>query len=158
MEGRLTMFAQYMKSPIGWLKVYGDARGIMEITFEAPQSKQQETIYSCMIDVLSQLEEYFAGTRKKFDIPLTFQGTSFQYDVYQALLNIPYGQTKTYQEIAEEIGNPKATQAVGNALHNNKFAVVVPCHRVIGQHKKVSNYLGGAEAHHYLLDFEASKR
>jgi methylated-DNA-[protein]-cysteine S-methyltransferase len=149
------MFTQYTKTPVGWLKIYGDARGIMEISFvdnPEPTSGKQHT---CIEDAIRQINEYFLGTRKEFDIPLTFQGTSFQYDVYNALLKIPYGQTKTYQELAEEVNNPKAAQAIGNALHHNKFAIVVPCHRVIGQQKKVTGYLGGADAHHYLIDLEA---
>ncbi len=150
------MFTQYMNTPVGWLKVFGDARGIMEITFVDQPDQAEDRTHKCLNQAITQLEEYFEGKRTSFDFPLTFQGTAFQYDIHNALLDIPYGQTKTYQELAEIVGNPKASQAVGNALHHNKFAIVVPCHRVIGQHKKVTNYLGGADAHHFLIDHEAS--
>jgi methylated-DNA-[protein]-cysteine S-methyltransferase len=150
------MFTQYLESPVGWLKVHGDARGIMEITFVDAPKIPLDRSHKCLNKAIQQLEEYFEGKRTSFDFPITFQGTAFQYDVHNALLDIPYGQTKTYQELAEIVGNPKASQAVGNALHHNKFAIVVPCHRVIGQHQKVTNYLGGADAHHFLIDHEAS--
>jgi len=152
------MFTQYMNTPVGWLKIYGDARGIMEIAFCDKPVKQEEKTTKCISEAITELQEYFDGLRKEFTIPLTFQGTSFQYDVYQALLKIPYGETKTYQDIATEIDNPKAAQAVGNALNQNKFAIVVPCHRVVGKGNKISGYLGGAKAHHFLIDLEATHR
>ena len=152
------MFTQYMNTPVGWLKIYGDARGIMEIALCDKPVKQEERTTKCISEAITELQEYFDGKRKEFTIPLTFQGTSFQYDVYQALLKIPYGETKTYQEIASEIDNPKAAQAVGNALNQNKFAIVVPCHRVVGKGNKISGYLGGAKAHHFLIDLEATRR
>jgi methylated-DNA-[protein]-cysteine S-methyltransferase len=155
---RSLMFTQYLNTPVGWLKVYGDARGIMEIAFVNEPDLANDRTHKCLNQAITQLEEYFAGKRTKFDLPLTFQGTAFQYDVYNALLTIPFGTTTTYQELAGKVGNTKASQAVGNALHQNKFAIVVPCHRIVGQHKKVTNYLGGASAHHYLIDFEASAR
>jgi methylated-DNA-[protein]-cysteine S-methyltransferase len=152
------MFTQYLNTPVGWLRIYGDARGIMEIMFVNEPDLANDRRHKCLNQAITQLEEYFAGKRTTFDLPLTFQGTAFQYDIYNALLAIPYGATATYQELAERVGNPNASQAVGNALHQNKFAIVVPCHRVVGQHKKVTKYLGGASAHHYLIDFEASTR
>jgi methylated-DNA-[protein]-cysteine S-methyltransferase len=152
------MFTQYMNTPVGWIKLYGDARGIMEIAFCDKPKKIEDKTTKCISEAITELQEYFDGKRKEFTIPLTFQGTSFQYDVYQALLKIPYGQTKTYRDIAKDIDNPNAAQAVGNALNQNKFAIVVPCHRVVGQGNKISGYLGGAQAHHFLIEHEATHR
>jgi methylated-DNA-[protein]-cysteine S-methyltransferase len=103
-----------------------------------------------------QLREYFDGRRKQFDLPLHPEGTEFQKKVWQALLTIPYGETRTYKEVAELVGNVNATRAVGGANNKNPLGIVVPCHRVIGANGKLVGYAGGVECKAYLLHLEQS--
>lgn len=102
----------------------------------------------------AQIEEYFKGQRRVFDIPLVLKGTDFQVSVWKALLNIPYGTTKTYSQIAAEIGRPKATRAVGGAIGANPVSIVVPCHRVIGKDGSLTGFGGGLEIKKKLLKLE----
>ena len=102
----------------------------------------------------AQLEEYFNGNRTQFDFPIEMIGTDFQKLVWNALCDIPYGQTRTYKQIAEAVGNPKACRAVGMANNRNPIAVVVPCHRVIGSNNKLVGYASGVELKKTLLDLE----
>lgn len=101
-----------------------------------------------------QLKEYYDGLRREFDLPLDLQGTPFQLKVWNELLKIPYGQTRTYKQIAQAIGSPKAYRAVGNANNQNKIMVVVPCHRVIGSNGQMVGYAGGIEMKEMLLAIE----
>lgn len=101
-----------------------------------------------------QLREYFAGKREKFDLPLAPVGTPFQQRVWNALMEIPYGQTRSYGEIARTVGNPKASRAVGMANNRNPVAIVIPCHRVIGSNGKLTGYAGGLELKDALLHLE----
>lgn len=102
------------------------------------------------------LEEYFQGTRKKFDVALDMKGTNFQETVWRELLNIPYGEIRTYSDIANAVGNPKAIRAVSGAIGKNPVAIVVPCHRVIGKNGKLTGYRGGLEMKRELLELEKS--
>lgn len=104
-----------------------------------------------------QLDEYFSGNRKVFDLPLRTQGTEFQQDVWQALQGIPYGETRYYGEIARKIGNPKAPRAVGLANNRNPISIIIPCHRVIGKSGKLVGYGGGLHIKELLLDLENKK-
>lgn len=101
-----------------------------------------------------QLTEYLKGERKEFDLPIRMQGTDFQKQVWRALLDIPYGETRSYKQIAEAIGNPKAVRAVGRANNRNPLLVVVPCHRVIGADGKLIGYGAGIEKKEFLLNLE----
>ena len=101
-----------------------------------------------------QLNEYFNGERKVFDLPLDLTGTSFQTKVWQELLKIPYGETKSYKDVAIAINNPKACRAVGMANNKNRIMVVVPCHRIIGSNKKLVGYVGGLKLKEQLLNLE----
>lgn len=101
-----------------------------------------------------QLREYFAGQRKTFDLPLAPQGTAFQKAVWKALLEIPYGQTCTYGDIARRIGNPRAARAVGMANHCNPLMIVVPCHRVVGSGGALTGYACGLDIKKFLLELE----
>ena len=103
-----------------------------------------------------QLDDYFNGKRKDFDLPLAPSGTEFQLKVWTALQNIPYGETKCYSEIAEIIGNSKASRAVGLANNRNPISIIIPCHRVIGKSGKLVGYGGGLETKEYLLNMEKS--
>ena len=103
-----------------------------------------------------QLSEYLLGERKRFDLPLNPQGTVFQQQVWKALCDIPYGETRSYKQIAEAIGNPKAVRAVGMANNRNPLLIVVPCHRVIGTNGKLVGYAAGIEKKEFLLKLEKS--
>lgn len=112
---------------------------------------------SAIIDTaIAQLDEYFAGQRKEFDIPLLFAGTDFQRKVWDALLSIPFGQTISYSEMARQIEMPKAIRAVANANGANAISIFAPCHRVIGHHHTMTGYAGGIAAKRYLLALECS--
>ena len=106
---------------------------------------------------MKQLEEYFAGERKTFDVPLDLWGTPFQQEVWKALLQIPYGETRSYQDIAQSVGNPKAVRAVGGANGRNPVPVIVPCHRVIRSDGNLGGYGGGLDIKRDLLDLENRK-
>jgi methylated-DNA-[protein]-cysteine S-methyltransferase len=108
--------------------------------------------------VCRQLDEYFAGTRTTFDFPLRLQGTPFQEKVWAALRDIPYGETRSYQQIAQAIGQPKACRAVGMANHRNPIYIVVPCHRVVGANGALTGYGGGLDMKKALLELEARQR
>lgn len=113
---------------------------------------QQET--PLLLTAVCQLEEYFSGNRKDFSLPLAPEGTAFQQAVWQALLTIPYGHTKSYGEIAKEVGHPKAYRAVGLANKRNPIAIFIPCHRVIGSNKTLTGYSGGLHIKAALLELE----
>ena len=107
---------------------------------------------------LRQLREYFAGSRRQFELPLEFRGTDYQRSVWSALLEIPYGETRTYGQIAEKLGNPTAVRAVGAANGRNPIAIVAPCHRVIGMSGDLTGFGGGLDAKAFLLSLEAPQR
>lgn len=109
-------------------------------------------------EAFRQLSEYFSGNRKTFNLPLLLKGTDFQKQVWQALLKIPFGETRSYKQIAEAIGNPKAVRAVGMANNKNPLLIVVPCHRVIGANGKLVGYAVGLDKKEYLLRLEGSLR
>ena len=103
-----------------------------------------------------QLEEYFSGKRRVFDLPLTFKGTDFQKKVWEALFTIPYGETRTYGEMAAHVGNPQGCRAVGLANNRNPIVIICPCHRVIGKGGALTGYGGGLKAKEYLLNLEGA--
>ena len=105
---------------------------------------------------IKELEEYFEGKRKFFDIPISIKGTEFQEKVWEALLRIPYGETKSYEDIAKMVGCPKGARAVGMANHNNKIIIIIPCHRVIGKNGKLVGYAGGLPVKEKLLQIESN--
>jgi len=107
-----------------------------------------------IIKAATQLEEYFDGKRKVFDLPLSFHGTEFKVKVWEALLTIPYGKTCSYGDIAAKINNPKASRAVGKANNVNQIAIIVPCHRVIGHDGSLVGYGGGLDLKQKLLELE----
>ena len=108
-------------------------------------------------EAIHQLEEYFRQERREFDLPLTLIGTDFQKDVWHALQSIPYGSCPTYADIAQAIGKPKAVRAVGGAVGQNPFSIIIPCHRVVGANQSLTGYGGGLEDKKYLLALETSR-
>jgi methylated-DNA-[protein]-cysteine S-methyltransferase len=101
-----------------------------------------------------ELDEYFAGKRQRFDLPHEVQGTEFQKRVWQELQTIPYGETRSYKDIAKQVQSPLASRAVGLANNKNPISIIIPCHRVVGQNGKLTGYAGGLAAKEYLLDLE----
>jgi methylated-DNA-[protein]-cysteine S-methyltransferase len=151
-----------MTSPIGPLLLMGDSAGLMGVYMDAHRGGQGPSVQTGVRDdrmfaaARGQLEEYFAGTRQAFDLPLAAEGTDFQRRVWDALLGIPYGTTISYLELARRIGDPKAVRAVGLANGRNPISIIVPCHRVIGSDGSLTGYGGGIERKRWLLQHEAS--
>ncbi|MCQ1060552.1 methylated-DNA--[protein]-cysteine S-methyltransferase [Photobacterium sp. ZSDE20] len=147
------MSNQLINTPIGWLNVVASVNAITAIEFDADPDLQQqpsETTEQCCL----QLAEYFNGQREKFDVELDMAGTAFQQTVWQALNGIGYGDTCSYGDIANDIGNPKAVRAVGAANGKNPVPIIVPCHRVIGSSGKLTGYAGGLDIKVWLLEHE----
>jgi methylated-DNA-[protein]-cysteine S-methyltransferase len=105
-------------------------------------------------EIVKQLSEYFEGKRTRFELPLDVEGTPFQKSVWNELLRIPYGETRSYGDIAKALGKPAAARAVGMANHNNPVAIVIPCHRVVGQNGSLTGYAGGLHLKQQLLSIE----
>lgn len=143
------------KTPIGKIKISDNGKAIIEITTKLEFEKESSIKETQLIKkAYNQLEEYFAGKRKEFDLPLEFTGTEFQVKVWNALLTIPYGETRSYKQIAEQIKCPKGARAVGMANNKNEIMIVVPCHRVIGYAGKLVGYAGGLGVKEALLKLE----
>lgn len=146
------MFAVY-NTKIGKLKIEYDSDAITGIT--SAKNEKEQGIRSELSDKTSlQLEEYFDGKRKEFDISIKLIGTEFQKKVWNELLKIPYGETVSYKDIAINTGSPKACRAVGMANHNNPILIIVPCHRVINENKKLGGYALGLDLKRRLLELE----
>ena len=148
-----------IESLAGELILYGNHRclmgvGFMETKDWANKIDQWVEDAGSFEGVVIQLNEYFDGRLKEFGIPLSPSGTKFQLGVYRQLIKIPYGETRTYTEIAEAIGNAKAVRAVGSANSKNPIAIIIPCHRVIGKDGSLTGFAGGLEAKKALLQLE----
>lgn len=146
------MFYQYLNSPIGFIKITANNEAINEVIFV--ENEEEDNPNALTQEMTNQLMEYFEGKRKVFNLPLSPIGTSFQQAVWEALCSIPYGETRSYGEIAKMIGNPKASRAVGMANNRNPISIIIPCHRVIGASGKLVGYGGGINKKIYLLDLE----
>ena len=146
------MYNAYLSSPCGQLEVTANDDGITAIRFVdaiGSSAPSEITDLAC-----AQLKAYFAGTLTTFTLPLAAQGTAFQQQVWQALSDIPFGETRSYGDIAKAINNPKGVRAVGLANGKNPIAIVVPCHRVIGANGTLTGYAGGLERKAKLLTIE----
>ncbi|MEO5916381.1 MAG: methylated-DNA--[protein]-cysteine S-methyltransferase [Luteolibacter sp.] len=157
----MTYFFKTMKSPVGELKLVANDKGLAAILWENddPGRVQLDTLmevasHRVLLKTERQLGEYFAGSRRKFSVNLDFSGTEFQKKVWNALLTIPYGETRSYAEIAGQIDNPKAVRAVGAANGKNPISIIAPCHRVIGSNGKLTGFAGGLDAKSCLLKIE----
>jgi methylated-DNA-[protein]-cysteine S-methyltransferase len=149
----------HVESPIGPLLLAADGRGLSEIHFPvhgrpAAPRPGWHSDRAPLRETIRQLERYFAGSLRQFDLPLAPQGTPFQLDVWRALLRIPYGSTISYGELARGIGRPAASRAVGAANGRNPLPIVVPCHRVIGADGSMTGFGGGIAIKRALLDLE----
>ncbi|MDA2895058.1 methylated-DNA--[protein]-cysteine S-methyltransferase [Mycolicibacterium sp. BiH015] len=149
-----------MDSPVGLLTLAGNGGRLQHLrmvdqTYEPNRTgwQRSESVFS---DAVEQLDEYFRGTRREFDLDLDLVGTAFQKKVWKALLTIPYGETRSYGEIAVQIDAPGAFRAVGLANGHNPIGIIVPCHRVIGANGNLTGYGGGLERKRMLLGMERS--
>jgi methylated-DNA-[protein]-cysteine S-methyltransferase len=153
------VFYTTIESPVGLLLLAGDERGLRRVSFEngkrntpvQPDWKLDKEPFS---EVIRQLQAYFRGELKEFDLPLAMEGTEFQLRVWNALRAIPYGETISYARLAERIGNPKAVRAVGLANGSNPIPIIVPCHRVIGSDGSLTGFGGGLSTKKRLLELE----
>lgn len=150
-----------MASPVGLLKLVANDDALVAVLWENEDPKRvrlaelvEEPKHAILLETQKQLNEYFLGQRTQFDLPLDFEGTEFQKKIWHALLTIPFGETRSYKQIAEQIGNAKAVRAVGAANGKNPISIIAPCHRVIGQNGKLVGFAGGLENKEILLKIE----
>ncbi|AYA04811.1 methylated-DNA--[protein]-cysteine S-methyltransferase [Acinetobacter sp. WCHAc010034] len=153
----------HLSSPVGQLKLVANAHALVAVLWENENPKRvrlaellEEAQHPVLLETARQLNEYFAGQRRQFDLPLDFEGTAFQQKVWQALLSIPFGETRSYKQIAEQIGHAKAMRAVGAANGKNPISIIAPCHRVVGANGKLVGFAGGLENKSILLEIEGS--
>ena len=147
-------------TPIGFLTIREEEKKLTKLFWEANsvQTMKNELHSDFLYEVYTQVNEYLTGRRKQFDVPLKYQGTQFQQSVWQELQKIPYGETRSYQEIAAVIGNEKAVRAVGQANNKNPILLIIPCHRVIHKSGYISGFACGVEVKRYLLELEKGMR
>ena len=150
-----------MSSPVGLLKLVANENALVAVLWENENPKRvrlaeliEDQQHPILLETQKQLNEYFAGQRQKFELTLDFEGTEFQQKVWQALLSIPFGETRSYKDIAEQIGNVKAVRAVGAANGKNPISIIAPCHRVVGANGKLVGFAGGLENKDILLNIE----
>ena len=147
-------------TPIGFLTIREEEKKLTKLFWEANsvQTMKNELHSDFLYEVYTQVNEYLTGRRKQFDVPLKYQGTQFQQSVWQELQKIPYGETRSYQEIAAVIGNEKAVRAVGQANNKNPILLIIPCHRVINKSGDISGFACGVEVKRYMLELEKGMR
>ena len=153
------MFYCFMDSPVGELFLAGDQEGLKYINF--PKEKKPVNpepgwmeMPAFFTSAVSELKEYFSGKRQQFSIDIQPEGTAFQLSVWRALQEIPYGKTVSYGELAQQVGNPKASRAVGAANGANPIPIIIPCHRAIGASGDLTGFGGGLETKQFLLELE----
>ena len=153
-----------MASPVGQLKLVATETALVAVLWENENPNRvrlaeliENVQHPILLETQKQLNEYFVGQRQVFDLPLDFEGTEFQQKVWQALLTIPFGETRSYKQIAEQIGNVKAVRAVGAANGKNPISIITPCHRVVGANGKLVGFAGGLENKDVLLQLEQPK-
>jgi methylated-DNA-[protein]-cysteine S-methyltransferase len=158
----MTLFCKEIESPVGKLKLVASANGLLAVLWEQePPNRVKlapvefDPLHPILIETERQLKEYFAGTRKNFELPLEPTGSEFQKKVWRGLREIPFGQTRTYLELAKSVSSAKAVRAVGAANGKNPLAIIVPCHRVVGANGALTGFAGGLEAKAKLLALEA---
>lgn len=144
-----------ISSPIGWIHLEASDLGLEKLEMKddgAPREDDHFVVH----EAVGQLEEYFAGTRKEFTVPLHLDGTHFQLNVWELLQKIPFSSTRNYEEIARKLGDVKVIRAAATANGRNPVPIIVPCHRVIGKDGSLTGYSGGLHRKKWLLDFEQS--
>jgi methylated-DNA-[protein]-cysteine S-methyltransferase len=158
-------YSKVVASPVGPLKLVASEKGLAAILWknDSPRRVRLDNVVEdatnpILLETERQLGEYFAGHRKAFDLQLDFAGTEFQRRVWAALLTIPFGETRSYAQIAKQIGSPEAVRAVGAANGRNPISIIAPCHRVIGSSGQLTGFAGGLETKARLLALEAAPR
>lgn len=158
----MTLAYKTIPSPVGELKLVASDTGLTAILWECDRDSDRVRLgamvkdagHPVLVVAAGQVGEYFAGTRTTFDVPLDFRGTEFQRSVWAALLTIPFGETRSYAEIARQVGRPTAFRAVGAANGKNPISIIAPCHRVVGSDGMLTGFAGGLEAKALLLRIE----
>lgn len=152
---------KYVDSPVGKLKLVASDKGLVAVLWENDpprrvrlEETQEDPQHKILARAEKELQEYFAGTREAFSIPLDMRGTTFQKNVWEALLGIPFGETRSYGQLAAQLGSPTASRAVGAANGRNPVSIIVPCHRVIGASGKLTGFAGGLDVKERLLTLE----
>jgi methylated-DNA-[protein]-cysteine S-methyltransferase len=148
----MMIFKSYYRSPVGLLQIISDGEGIIKISFAYEEeygvsNRQTE-------EAVNQLQQYFAGERTEFELPLKISGTPFQKRVYNALLKVPYGSTVSYKDLTIMAGNNRGFQATGQAVHRNQHMIVIPCHRVISNDGSIGGYTPDVNIKKRLLKLE----
>ena len=157
----MTLVFSYLSSPVGRLKLVAGDAGLVAILWgnDDPDrvrmgAMTEQPDHAVLAETSRQLGDYFAGRRQRFTVKLDFRGTAFQKQVWAALLAIPFGETRSYGQIAEALGRPSASRAVGAANGRNPISIIAPCHRVVGANGALTGFAGGLAAKTYLLDHE----
>ena len=153
-----TICHTYYPSPLGNLLLTADGASLTALKFDAEDEAIGPEDARRFRTITGQLDEYFAGDRKEFEIDIRLDGSAFQVRVWNALRTIPYGTTTSYGEIARRVGQPSGPRAVGLANGRNPVAIIVPCHRVIGANGSLTGYGGGLDRKRFLLDLEAREQ
>lgn len=161
----MALFATFMPSPVGELTLVASEHALCAVLWEHDRparvplpALQPAGGNPVLLATQRQLQDYFNGRRQAFDLPLAFNGTAFQRQVWAALLAIPYGETRSYRDIAVQLGNPAAVRAVGAANGRNPISIIAPCHRVIGSSGALTGFAGGLGAKQWLLAHEAPQQ
>ena len=152
------IYTTCMESPVGRIVLISDETQLKSVNFSEELINEQTDLPDILRKTKEQLNEYFAGTRLQFELELDPEGTPFQKKVWQRLVQVPYGQTKSYRDIALELGSVLATRAVGPANGKNPIPIIIPCHRIIGSDGKLVGYAGGLERKKWLLLHEAKHK
>lgn len=157
-------YIKYVETKLGKIGIIEENSKIVKVIIGEENDRNskdknvEEKDTKLLLEAKKQLEEYFEGKRKAFDLPLEQKGTEFQKRVWKALEKIPYGETRTYKEVAKMVGNEKASRAVGMTNNKNNIPIIVPCHRVIGSNGKLVGYALGLDMKKYLLDLEKKNK
>ena len=159
----MTLVHTDIASPVGTLRLVASDTGLVAILWPNERPGRvplgptvEHADHPVLVRAAAQVDDYFAGKLRVFDVPLDFRGTDFQRSVWQALLTIPFGETRSYAQIADQIGRPSASRAVGAANGRKPVSIIAPCHRVIGTNGALTGFAGGLEAKRMLLDLEAA--
>lgn len=157
----MSLACKFIETPVGKLKLVASDHGLVAVLWENDRPSRvrlselvENDEHPVLVQTERQLREYFSGKRKAFSVALDMRGTRFQKDVWEALLAIPFGETKSYGLLAKQLGNPRATRAVGAANGRNPISIIVPCHRVIGSSGKLTGFAGGLDVKAHLLSLE----
>jgi methylated-DNA-[protein]-cysteine S-methyltransferase len=160
----MSLVYKTIHSPVGELKLVANDKALVAVLWENDRSKRvrldahvENATHPLLVETERQLKEYFAGKRTSFSIALDLRGTSFQRNVWEALLAIPFGETRTYGDLAKKLGVPQAARAVGAASGRNPVSIIVPCHRLVGSTGKLTGFAGGLDAKARLLSMEEKK-